>query len=176
MNKFECEVDQTKLRSPKSNVMKTEGLFYEHASKLKAAPNFPIDPEPVYTLKDRPHKGLPSAYEIYMDSSTEYEAAMRIVGSWKHWKKLCRAKFFQVHVNEWREERVQMEEAMAHTVLLNTLEKDNITAAKSILESNKKNNKGAGRPTTQAVTGELKKAAEERSNLESIVNRMSSVK
>ena len=171
MTPFKCEVDQTKLRSS-NNIMKTEGLFWEMSTKFKNIPNR-SEPTPVYSLKDYDHRGYPSMYRIYMDSATEYEAGIRLLGSWKHWKKLCRCQFFQTHLEEWREERQLREESMAKTALLNSVEEGNVSAAKTILDEKKK--KVAGRPTSAAVQGELVRAAEEQHKLVSIVERMENV-
>lgn len=171
MNSFECEVDKTKLRSS-GGQMKTEGLFWEKACKINNLPNRKT-PTPVFTLKDYPHKDLPSLYEIYIDSATEYEAALRALGSWKHWKKLTRCQFFKPYLDEWREERSLREEAMAKTALLESLLDGNVSAAKTILDEKKR--KVAGRPSNDEVTGELKRVVEDHNQLSSIVERMQSV-
>jgi hypothetical protein len=168
---FKCEVDQTKLRSVQG-VMKTEGLFWEKCCKLDALANRnPTDP--VYTLKDYDHNGYPSMYIIYMDSATEYEAALRLLGSWRHWKKLCKSLFFKTLVDEWREERQLREEALAKTALLESIVEGNVSAAKTILDEKKK--RVAGRPTTEVVKGEIVRAAEEQNNLTNLIERMSNV-
>ena len=112
-------------------------------------------------------------YKIYIASDTDYEAAMKLLGSWKHWKKLTRCKFFQPYLEDWREERKLLEESLAHTALLGSLADNNITAAKTILDNGKR--KMAGRPTAEAVTGEMKKAVKERESMSNIVERMKSV-
>ena len=50
--------------------------------------------EPVLTLKDYDHEGLRSIYQLYMASADEYDAAIRIVGSMAHWRKLMSASWF----------------------------------------------------------------------------------
>lgn len=171
MQKFELEVDPTKVRSD-NGIMKTEGLFLEAASKIEAMANR-LPPEPVYTLKDYDHKGYPSMYLIYMDSATEYEAAMRLLGSWRHWNKLVKAPFFKPYIEEWREERKHREDAIARTALLESIVDGNVSAAKTILDEGKR--KGAGRPTKAEVEGELKKAAGDEANIAHILNRMKDV-
>lgn len=173
MRKFECEVDQTKLRSH-NGIQRTLALFWENACIVNANKERVNDADPVYTLKDYPHNGYPSLYEIYMDSATEYEAAMRSLGSWRHWQKLCDSSFFQKYIERWREERKVSEEAFAREVLLLSIVEDgNISAAKTILDDHKK--KGAGRPTTEAVTGELRAAARKQTADTELLARMSNV-
>lgn len=173
MNSFECVVDKTKLRSI-NGIMKTEGLFYEHESRINLNIKRVNLATPVYTLKDHDHKGYLSMYKVYIGSATEYEAAQKLLGSWRHWKKLCKANFFKSYLEEWREERGLLEESMARTALLESLSDGNISAAKTILDDGKR--KGAGRPTSEQVTGELKRAVEDQQGLENIVERMKSVK
>lgn len=172
MKSFECSVDQAKLRGT-TGVMKTEGLFLEMANKINSHENRRLPAVPVYTLKDYEHKGYPSMYKIYIASDTEYEAAIKLLGSWRHWKKLCRSKFFHPYIDEWREERRLLEEALARTALLRSLEDNNISAARTILEGSKR--KGAGRPTNNEVAGNMKQAVEDMQDLDNIVQRMSSV-
>ncbi len=109
-----------------------------------------------------------------MESDTEYEAAIKLLGSYKHWKKLCKATFFQEHIEEWREERKMMEESLAHTAVLRSTEEGNVSAARTIL-TNKPIHAGAGRPSNETVQGELKKAVAHHIELDSIVKRMENV-
>ena len=103
MKQFECMFDQARLRST-NNIMKTEGLFIEYASKINSTAHR-YNAEPVYTLRDSDRTDYPSMYLIYMDSATEYEAAIRLLGSWRHWKKLCQSPIFTPYLEEWQEER-----------------------------------------------------------------------
>ena len=77
------EADRSVLKD-KRGVIKTQSLFLESQQyKLKA--KYP----PLYSLTEEEREGLPSAYQIYMNSSDEYEAAMKLVGSLRHWRRLC---------------------------------------------------------------------------------------
>lgn len=49
---------------------------------------------PLYMLGVRPNHGLPSAYQIYMESIDEYDAAIKLVGNMKNWRTLCNASWF----------------------------------------------------------------------------------
>ena len=76
---------------------RTQSLFWEMRN-----PKFP----PVFTTKRYDHEGCISMYQKYMDIAdpTEYEVAIRLLGSWDHWKALCSSKWFVELVSEWREE------------------------------------------------------------------------
>lgn len=143
----------------------TQGLFYEfrHQTKRFDAP---------YNLREDDHKGSKSAYKIYMSCDTEYEAAQKLLGSWKHWEILCAAPFFARELDKWREERAIKEQSLATKVLLDQIQEGSVPAAKSILDSHKRK---AGRPSKAEVDGERKRQANLDSKVSSIVERMSSI-
>jgi len=68
---------------------RTKSLFKE----LSETPAIPT----VYTIEE--------AYQLYMSHQTEYDAAMALVGSWQHWKKLIACKEFFEYLELWREEK-----------------------------------------------------------------------
>lgn len=68
--------------------LKTELLFQE-TIKPDRLENY----SPMFTLKEN-DTDLPSAYRIYMGSTDEYEAAMKLLGSMRHWRRLCGLKWF----------------------------------------------------------------------------------
>ena len=54
---------------------------------------------PCMTMRDFPREGrnsvmLPSAYQMFMNSIDEYDAAQRIVGGLSHWRLLMRSSWF----------------------------------------------------------------------------------
>lgn len=73
---------------------------------------------PLYTLDEEHKDDLQSAYLIYMESATEYEAAQRLVGSWEHWKKLLRSKAVSEYIERWREEKEVRLMAMGITAMI----------------------------------------------------------
>lgn len=64
---------------------RTENLFLETSRSLDSI-------GPVYTLREHEveYKGgyLPSSYQVIRSSSSEYEAAIRLLGSFRHWERL----------------------------------------------------------------------------------------
>ena len=80
---------------------------------------------PVLTLMDYNKNGLPSAYLIYMESETEYDAAMKIVGSMNHWRKLTATPWFLngdpdrgfTGLEQWRRDMAMRDANMAMSIL-----------------------------------------------------------
>lgn len=116
-----------------NNIMFTQGLFYEFGNT-----------DAVYTLKgedvtkgDKTYISLP---KVYMESSDEYEAAMRLVGSMQHWRKLCSQAWFldgiDVHsfegVKQLREDMVARDKSIAKQQLMAAAHEGNVTAMKTI--------------------------------------------
>ena len=76
---------------------RTQSLFWESRHP---------DMAPVFTKKKQEHHGCISMYEKYMEigDPTEYQAAIKLLGSWDHWQKLCQLPWFMEMLSEWREE------------------------------------------------------------------------
>jgi hypothetical protein len=120
----DCKYSASEFKDVRS-VYKTESLFCETIS-----PQSKKSYKPLYTLKDVPHRGLPSTYAIYIDSVDEYDAAMRIVGSMAHWNKLCSLKWFMEGregifrgVDQWREEMKARDKSTDRRLYWNELKK-----------------------------------------------------
>lgn len=86
------------FRNPVNNVMLTKQLFYETTGSDKSSV--------VYTLKEAPHEGYPSLYQLYMSCNdpTEWKVSQTALGSWEHWEKLCESPWFQEYLIQWRRE------------------------------------------------------------------------
>jgi len=86
---------------------RTQSLFWE--TRHESYPAF-------FTTKreaiERDGRTYISLYEKYMEIAdpTEYQVAIRLLGSWDHWQALLSSKWFQELVCEWRSElKVKME-------------------------------------------------------------------
>lgn len=121
------------------------------------------DYPPLYTMREESVRNLPSAYLIYMTSENEYEAAMKLVGSWAHWNKLLKCKPFingsedsgiWTGIAEWRKEKEIRDKALAYNQLKVSAAQGNVTAQKIIFDGDKKS-ATRGRPSD----AEIKKAA-----------------
>ena len=121
----------------------------------------------LYTMHERPRHGLPSAYMIYMLSESEYEAAIKLVGSWTIWERYCKNKYFMQGparstnwsgLEKWREEKVIQQEAKARAQLVEQAEGGNVQAIKALFEEHKVSKRG--RPSKAEVDKAAKIAAE----------------
>jgi len=144
-----------------NNLYRTQSLFWE----LRYAKTN----EPVMVLGRTPHSGLPSIYVEYMKFDTEYEAAMWILGDWKHWQALCKLSWFQKHKKEWDAEKETRQKAMAKNTLLDAAAGGNVTAAKIVYEENVPKR---GRPTKAEKEAALNSEVKLGATLSSITERM----
>jgi len=128
---WECPLDKMKGGN---SIQLTEGLFYETQQMKGKLDN------PVYTLQDRDRGATPSAYLIYMSSVDEYEAANKLVGSQRHWRKLCSLKWFMSGrsdvgfdgLHQWRLDMEARDQSKAKMELLFAASDGNVAAMKAI--------------------------------------------
>lgn len=124
----------------------TKALFYEWRHHTTCSIRAP------YTLKDFDYtyrgKTYTSMYMVYMKCDSEYEAAIKILGSYKHWCKLKECSWFIPYIERWESERNIRDEAVARSMLLLLAEAGNVTAARSVF-TNTNNSKAekVGRPS-----------------------------
>lgn len=148
MHELSWDVRETKAKLMGStNVRLTQGLFIEFQNAEDTAP---------YTFKEIDNHKNGRTYvsfsSVYLDSVDEYEAAMRLVGSWKHWNKLLQLKWFVEGLPQFNWEGIESlratmnarDRSLARGKLLEATEQGNVTAAKALLEG--KELKKAGRP------------------------------
>lgn len=143
------------------NRPRTESLFVETISS-QIAEKYP----PVYTMREKSRHGCPSAYEIYMDSANEYEAAMKLVGSMRHWRRLCGLKWFMEGddekafdgLKEWRKDKQLKDQAEQIKLLREQAEGGSVTAQKILLDAS--GGKKVGRPTKKADTAAQEERAQ----------------
>ena len=136
----------------KNGVRLTQELFYEHNK-----------PDAPFSMRDandsegnyvsRSGKKYRSVPFIFRGSVDEYDAAMKILGSWEHWQKLCGLKWFvEGNVNNngvsglatWREEMRLRDESRAKSILMEQADGGNVTAARYLHETSRKGK--VGRP------------------------------
>lgn len=136
-----------------NGIQLTQGLFYEWNK-----------PEAPYTLRSEDYtsrKGVTykSVSALYRSCNSEYEAAILIVESWEHWKKLCSLDWFvNGHIttaglkyqglNDWKEEQELRKKAESEDVLMSMVKEGNVTAAKFMFEQHGKQTT-KGRPETK---------------------------
>lgn len=131
---------------------RTKSLFFEYRGATEYQGNdYP------YNLKEVDWRGTLSMYKIYMEEDTEYDAAMRLFGSWRLWEVLCASTWFKPHKAKWDEERKIRDKSMAKKVLMEEARNGSVTAAKTIYSEDKKK---AGRPSNQEKNKVARKEAE----------------
>lgn len=117
---------------------RTGSLFYE-ASQDKTK-------GPVFTLKDYDFETpdgtiLPSAYSLYMESRDEYDAAMKLVGTMGHWRKLLTCDWFLngdpdrgiMGLEQWRRDMQARDASEAMRVLRQHVREGDRQAAQYLL-------------------------------------------
>lgn len=155
--------DPLKFRGENAQYL-TQGLFWEYRHQSSSDTYH-------YNLGEFDLKDSKSMYKIYMACDSEYEAAMVLLGSWKHWERLSECQWFKEHLTKWREEREIREAALGKKVLVDQAEEGNVPAAKALLDLSGK--RKAGRPSKIEVTEEREKQARLNSKVSSLVERMS---
>jgi len=122
----------------------TQALFFEWRHQTTSSTMAP------YCLKanDHEYQGriYRSMYLIYMTCDSEYEAAIKLLGNFKHWRKLTKCSWFREHLDDWNAELVTREEALAKSKLVTLTQAGNVTAARTLLGNSKKT---AGKPKSK---------------------------
>lgn len=173
--KIECMVDIAQMKDVRG-AHKTESLFIETISPASAESYTAI-----FSLRDYDNKGYPSAYNIYMECADEREAALRLVGSMIHWRKLCQLNWFMngrdmtgfEGLHQWREDMSARDVSIAKVALLERCEDGEVSAARALYDMTvKEENK-----KTKAMKKESKgKGKSVDIGLDSIINTVVNLK
>ena len=142
----------------------TQALFYEYRHKSSSKIQAP------YTLKNYDvnigGRHYRSMYMEYMACDSEYEAAIKLLGSYAHWTRLTSTNWFAPYIEQWEEERNIRDDALARSVIVRLAEAHNVTAAKSLQAvSQKSKGKTAGRKPK----GGTRKPADHNSELDEML-------
>jgi hypothetical protein len=130
---------------------KTETLFVESITNRAKEAGY----EPLYSLRETEKDGKPSAYLIYMNSVDETEAALKLVGSLAHWRRLCGLKWFvegseamgHEGLIQWRDDMKLRDASRAKEQLMLAATAGSVPAATTLLKESTK--KAVGRPARQ---------------------------
>lgn len=136
-----------------------------------------------YTLRDEDHPdGYKSLYKLYIEEEdpTEYIFASKYLESYDHWMMICEASWFQEEAVRWRRDLAQKLKARAMTIVKTVAESDGhknqFEAVKILLnggwDRKEPKTKGPGRPTKEAIKGELRRQAEEDKELQEDFKRV----
>jgi len=154
-----------------NNAPLTQSLFVETNGTTKA---------PIMTLGDHDlkmgDKVLYSLKRIYMEEQDpeEYKVAMRVFGSWAHWKRLLDNKKIMKYILQYREELdVSIRSEAVRSLIKSATDEGvkGVSAAKYIAEKGWKKRK-AGAPSKEEVKYELKVQAEMDSDLADDMKRL----
>lgn len=128
-------------------VRRTQTLFVDVNNNKKY--------EPLYTMREQDYKGYISAYQIFMHSVDEYDAALKIVGSIDHWNKLCSLKWFKegglgfTGIDQWRQDMIDRDLRTAKRALIQAAGRGDSAAATKLANWNKTINKNPVAPTSK---------------------------
>lgn len=117
----------------KRGARRTASLFVE----VSQDPNR----EPIFTMKDYATKGCISAYDLYMNSVDEGDAAMKMVGCMGHWRKLLRSDWFMngspefgfEGLTQWRQDMMTRDMTRAKGIYEDRMREGDIQAAKAMI-------------------------------------------
>ena len=127
--------DKSVLRS-RNNQCLTAAIFLERTlwSMEQRIKDGTWDHSPLYTLGEWGREGCVSAYQIFIHSLDEYEAAMKIVGSMYHWESLCQKKWFTKHLVVWRKHLAMKDLSLAKKTILIDVQNGDGPSAKKIMD------------------------------------------
>lgn len=169
----EATVDHT-LLTDVTGRYRTESLFAETIQKRTAKKYAPL-----YSMSDKEKNDLPSAYWIYMTSVDEYDAAMKLVGSLKHWRRLLECDWFVKGkegfdgLEQWREDMAERDTSTAKRSLIAECARGSAAAARALVDFEGPQ-RGPGRPTNKAEReAEERRLAEEERQRQIEENRRS---
>lgn len=111
-----------------------------------------------------------SMYEKYMAIAdpTEYQVAIRLLGSWEHWQALLRAQWFLTLVTGWRVELAAQLESKRFFEGQKLAGKGSLSATKFLAERYGETNskvKKRGRPSKEEKAAHLKLVEQEKEDL-----------
>lgn len=115
------------LNIPDSMNRATQAMFWEYRHNVRWKERGIV---PVYNLGYKDHNGTLAMRQIYLQCTTEYEAAMVLLGRWDHWEKLCRTPWFPEHLAKWKAEKAARDGDLGRNTIVELATKGNLAAAK----------------------------------------------
>lgn len=95
---------------------------------------------PIFNMSMKDHNGTLSFGQLYLQCSSDYQAALVILGKWEHWERLLNTKWFPPYLQKLKEQKVLYDEALACAKLQEQAHKGNVTALRYLLSRDKSNN------------------------------------
>ncbi len=107
-------------------------------------------------------------YDVFMESTTEYEAAKKLVSDWEHWVCVIKYQPYIDIIARWRIEK-EIKNRLALTELLWRAAKGgSVAAQKLLLEENNKNDLVAVSAKGKEIQKELEQKAKEKEAVQAI--------
>ena len=167
---FQDEEIDLSVLTDKQGRLRTASLFSETVA-FGVEEKYP----PLYTLRNRDYNGLPSAYLIYMASVDEFDAAIKLVGSMAHWRRLLETPWFLKGNDKttwegleiWRQDMALRDMSTAKRELISSAGKHDTSSARKLFDIANDvmaPKKPVGRPATKGEKAAA--AAEEKSSEE----------
>lgn len=104
---------------------------------------------------------------LHVADPTEYEAAMWLIGDWKHWKLICASWALKPYMDQWREElKVKLRSMAIANIKKQAAQKGGTTAAKWLIDT-----AGEGK-LPKKVSAKLKEAEQEHDEILKHAKRM----
>lgn len=150
------EIDKSKFKDEKGRYI-VQGLFLEDRYNADMAV-FTFDGEHKM-YKGKKFISLKKLYLSHADP-VEYDFATTYLYDWNHWKRLSKNAVVSKHIDDWREELSLklMSDGVQMLISLAT-EKDSYQAAKYLTDAGW-DKREKGRPSKDAIDGELKRRAD----------------
>lgn len=133
---------------PEKGVWAGQSMFLEFPTTAKG------DFHVLWTTKGHEVNGYPSAYKVYMESTDEYEAGIKIAGSYLNWQILARENtwFYREHLPIWRQHMAMRDASLAKKKIIENTKAGQTTAANSLKVWDKETKKVSRRNKTTEST------------------------
>lgn len=160
------------------NLLRTRALFLEPSYKMQDHVQYVLSPYDHPTRRGPDGSFIPSIYRLYieMEDLAEFDFANTYFLGMEHWRKLCGMEWFKPYLEEMRGDLQLKLKSRALARIKQEAEKEDsknyfqslkYLADKGYIEKDKK-----GRPTKAQVAAEAKKQAENKSDLDAMMERM----
>lgn len=151
------KIDKDKFKDSRGRYI-VQGLFLEDSYDADMAV-FTFDGE------DKLYKGKTylSLKRLFLEHGDpkEYSFARKYLYDWNHWQRLCKNKVVGRHIEEWRKELELSLVSEGVSALIDlALNEKSYQAAKYLADRGWEKDK-VGRPSKEAIEGQIKKQAQE---------------
>ena len=115
------------IHVPKDMNRATAALFWEHRHQTRANKR---GKRPLFNMSMKDHDDTLSFPQLYFQCDSDYEAAMVILGSFDHWQRLCKSKWFAEKLVLWQQEKALRDVAHGRAKIRELADNGNLAACK----------------------------------------------